>query len=200
MSRKIVAIVGSYRKHGASDTAVDAVLAAARENGARTSKIYLMEQHIEFCTNCRQCMQVPGVERGICVQKDDLQPILEDIDSADSLILSSPVNCGNVTAIFRRFMERLVGYAWWPWGKPAPASRKKKGPKGAVLIASSAMPSPMMLLFTGAPRALRQTASILGAKVIGTLWIGLAAKTPNYELTSSELARARKLGYRLAAL
>ena len=113
MSKKIVAIVGSYRKQGVTDTAVDAILAAAGECGARTSKIYLTEQHIEFCTNCRECMQAPGSERGVCVQKDDLQLVLDEIESADAIILSSPVNCGNVTAIFRRSMERLVGYAWW---------------------------------------------------------------------------------------
>ena len=199
MSKKIVAIVGSYRKHGVTDTAVDAVLEAAREKGARTNKIYLIEQHIEFCTNCRECMQAPGNERGICVQKDDLQAVLEEIESADALILSSPVNCGNVTAIFRRFMERLVGYAWWPWGRPTPATRQRSSGKRAVLISSSAMPSLMMTMFTGAPRALRQTAGIFGAKVVGKFWIGLAARSAHYRFSDSELARARRLGSRLAA-
>lgn len=199
MSKKIVAVVGSYRKHGVTNTAVDAILAGAGERGARTSKVYLIEQHIEFCTNCRECMQAPGSERGVCVQKDDLQLVLDEIESADAIILSSPVNCGNVTAIFRRFMERLVGYAWWPWGRPAPAPRRKRRGKRAVLVSCSAMPSLMMRLFTGAPRALRQTAGIFGAKVVGTFWIGLAARSAHYQFSRSELARARRLGGRLAA-
>lgn len=64
MGAKIVAIVGSYRKDGVIDTAVEAVLAGAREKGANTHTIYLTEHHIEFCRNCRTCVQTPGQERG----------------------------------------------------------------------------------------------------------------------------------------
>ena len=66
MGKRIVAIVGSYRKEGTIDTAVEAILAGAREKGATTHTIYLTEQHIEFCRNCRNCVQPPGTERGKC--------------------------------------------------------------------------------------------------------------------------------------
>jgi multimeric flavodoxin WrbA len=66
MSSKVVAIVGSYRKGGAIDAAVEAILEGAREKGAQTHTLYLTEQHIEFCTHCRQCAQEPGEERGKC--------------------------------------------------------------------------------------------------------------------------------------
>jgi multimeric flavodoxin WrbA len=198
MGKNIVAIIGSYRKDGVTNSAVEAILAGAREKGARTNIIYLTEQHIEFCTNCRRCSQTPGSDRGICPQNDDLQSILKQIESADGLVLSSPVNCGNVTAIFRRFMERLMGFAYWPWGQPSPSTRRKSRNINAVLVSASAMPALVMPLFTGAARALKQTAAVLGARVIGTQWIGLAAQKPHYELSGSELVRARKLGYRLA--
>lgn len=198
MSKSIVAIIGSYRKGGVTDLAVEAILAGAREKGARTNTIYLTEQHIEFCTNCRQCAQIPGPNRGTCAQKDDLQPILEQIESADAIVLGSPVNCGNVTAIFRRFMERLMGFAYWPWGQPSPSTRAKSRKIDAVLVSASAMPSLMMPLFTGAAKALKQAAAVLGSRVVGTLWIGLAGQKAHYELSRAELARARKLGYRLA--
>ena len=198
MRKKIVAIIGSYRKHGVVDSAVETILAAAREKGAQTNTIYLNEQHIEFCTNCRQCTQRPGPDRGICVQKDDLQSVLQEIDSADALVLGSPVNCGNVTAIFRRFMERLMGTAYWPWGQASPTVRKQPRRLQAVLVSSSAMPSAMMVLFTGAAKALKTTAGVLGATVVGRLWIGLAAREPYYRLSARQTAHARNLGYRLA--
>jgi len=198
MARKILAIVGSYRKEGVTDSAVQAILAAAREKGALTNVIYLTEHHIEFCTNCRRCSQTPGPDRGPCLQKDDMQSILEQLESADAIVLSSPVNCGNVTAIFRRFMERLMGFAYWPWGHPFPTTRRKSRNTDAVLVSTSAMPALMMPLVTGAAKALKQTASVLGCRVIGTQWIGLAAREPLHALSKSELARARKLGYRLA--
>jgi multimeric flavodoxin WrbA len=60
----ITAIVGSYRKGGTVDTVIDAILSAAREAGAETSKVYLIDKHIEFCTNCRACTQPEGPYRG----------------------------------------------------------------------------------------------------------------------------------------
>jgi hypothetical protein len=69
----VVAILGTYRRGGITDQAVDAVLEGARAGGARTEKIYLIEQRIEFCRNCRMCCQIPGRERGECVHQDDLE-------------------------------------------------------------------------------------------------------------------------------
>lgn len=198
MSKKIVAIVGSYRKDGVIDTAVEAVLAGAREKGAATHTIYLTEQHIEFCRNCRTCVQVPGPERGKCPQLDDMAPILDEIEAADALVLGSPVNCGNVTAVFRRFLERLVCFTYWPWGQAAPTGRKKRPTRKAVLVASSAMPGFLIPLFTGTAGALRIAAKMLGAKAVGRMWIGLAAGEPHYVLPARTRARARRIGLRLA--
>jgi NAD(P)H-dependent FMN reductase len=197
MGRKVVAIVGSYRRGGTVDTAVQAVLEGARENGAETQTIYLTDAHIEFCTNCRRCTQAPGVQRGQCVQQDDLQEILEQIDAADAVVLGSPVNCYNLTAIFRRFMERLVGSAYWPWGQAAPKFRDPRTARKAVLVASSAAPGFCIPLFTGAARALRVTARMLGARTVGKLWIGLSAQQPQPVLPARTLERARRLGRRL---
>jgi NAD(P)H-dependent FMN reductase len=198
MGSKVVAIVGSYRKGGTIDTAVEAVLAGAREKGAETSTIYLTDRHIEFCTNCRQCVQYPGVARGKCAQHDDLEALLTEIESADAVVLGSPVNDYNVTAIFRKFMERLLGYAYWPWGSSAPRARIKRRPRKAVLIASAAMPGFFIPLATGAARALRLTAKVLGAKTVGAMWLGLVAYKPHYPLSNRTRERARRLGWKLA--
>jgi putative NADPH-quinone reductase len=199
MSKSIVAIVATYRRGGTVDSAVDAMLQAAREHGAATHIIHLTEEHIEFCRNCRQCTQEPGEDRGKCAQDDDLEDILEEIEAADAIVLASPVNYYNVTAIFRRFMERLIGAAYWPWGANTPVIRTKKRPRKAVLVASAAMPGFLIPLATGAARALRITASMLGARPANHLWIGLAAKAPHQQLSPRTLQRARRIGMTLAA-
>ncbi len=198
MSAKVVAIVGSYRRGGTIDSAVKIILEGARERGAQTHTVYLTEQHIEFCRNCRECMQTPGEQRGKCAQTDDLETMLQEIEAADAVVLGSPVNCYNVTAIFRRLMERLVGAAYWPWGQNAPRPRTKRRPRKAVLVASSAMPGFLIPLATGAARALRLTAGMLGAKPVGRLWIGLAASEPYHPLPPRTRVRARRLGWKLA--
>ena len=43
MAKKVVAVVGSYRKEGITDSAVLAILGAARERGAETRILYLSE-------------------------------------------------------------------------------------------------------------------------------------------------------------
>ena len=198
MSSKVVAIVGSYRKGGTIDTAVEAILEGAREKGALTHTIYLREQHVEFCTNCRQCTQTPGTERGKCAQQDDLEPILKEIEAADAVVLGAPVNYYNATALFRRFLERLLGFFYWPWGNNLLIQRSKQQSRKAVLVASAGMPGFLIPFATGAPRALRLMAKSFGAKPVGSLWIGLVSQEPHPRLSARTLERARHMGWKLA--
>jgi len=198
MGKKIVAIVGSYRKGGTTDSAIEAILEGAREKGAETQTIYLTCQHLEFCTNCRECTQIPGSERGKCVQQDDLESILMKVDAADALVLGSSVNYGGVTAIFRRFLERLIGFTYWPWGQASPKPRNRSRNLRAVLVASSAMPGFLIPLFTGAASTLRVAAKMLGARLVGSMWIGLSAMEQNHQISARTRERARRIGWKLA--
>ncbi len=194
----VVAIVGSYRRGGITDQAVDAVLEGARENGARIEKIYLIEQQIEFCRNCRMCCQIKGPERGECVHQDGMESVLQRVENASALVLGSPVNYYNVTAVFRRFMERLIGYTYWPWGRNlGPVLRTKVRTKKAVLVASAAVPAVFIPFTTGAPRALKLAAKMVGAKPVGKLWIGLAGSQPEELLAVRTRARAIRMGRKL---
>jgi multimeric flavodoxin WrbA len=194
MSKKVVAILGTYRKGETIDTVVEAMLEGARQRWATTRTIYLTDKHIEFCNNCRTCTQAPGPGRGKCKQDDDLEGILTEIETADAVVLATPVNCSNATAIFRRFMERLIGCSYWPWGQPAPKARSKVKTLKAALVASSAMPGIFIPVFTGTRKALRTTAQILGAKPVASLWIGLSAGTAHHEVSARTLARAKQIG------
>jgi NAD(P)H-dependent FMN reductase len=196
MSR-VIAIVGTYRRGGMTDQAVDAILDGARRQGAQIRKVYLTDRHIEFCRNCRFCTQEEGRQRGRCVQEDDLEELLQEVEHSDGIVLGSPVNDFNVTAIFRRFMERLLGYTYWPWGQAAPKMRSRLRTRRAVLVASAAMPGLLIPLATGAARALRLTATTLGAAPVGKLWIGQAAQEPEQKLSPRTTARAVRLGQKL---
>jgi FMN-dependent NADH-azoreductase len=197
MGKKIIAIVGSYRKNGIIDSAIDVILRAAAEKGAQAEKIYLIDQHIEFCTNCRKCTQAPGPQRGLCIQKDDMDMLLTRIEQADGLVIGSPTNFFNVTAVTRRFIERLACYTCWPWGQQGPTVRNKEKRKTAVLVTSSAMPALLAKFFTGSLRILKITAETLGAKPIGTLSVGMAASYEKQKLPPAIIEKARKLGHRL---
>jgi len=195
---KVVGVVGSYRKKGIISQAVSEVLEAAKAKGAETKLIDLLDQDIQFCKNCRGCTQEGGEKRGKCVIEDDLDGVLTEIDSADYLVLGSPVNFFNLTALMRRFMERLVCYTYWPWdSKKFPVLRTKKKDKQAVLITSSAMPAIIGRFMTGSLRALRIVADTVGAKSMKSLFIGLVAVQEQETLPEKIRRKARKIGSRL---
>ncbi|MDH4238079.1 MAG: flavodoxin family protein [Phycisphaerae bacterium] len=200
MGNTIVGIVGSYRKGRMIDSAVTEILKGAESMGAKTVKIYLTEKQIEFCNNCRSCMQEAGEKRGECVHEDDMEEMLQQIDEADGYVLGSPVNLGTVTAIMKRFMERLAVYAYWPWGKiAAPKFRNDKLNKKAVIVTSFTPPAFIgRLLLSGAPKVLKYMAKVLGARVVKILYFGMVGERPEAGLDEKSLRRAFKAGEELA--
>lgn len=197
--KKVTAIIGSYRQGRMIDTAVEEMLAAAAECGAETTSICLRDRSIEFCINCRACTQQQGIRRGACPLADGMDDILDEIEGADALILASPVNFGTVTAIMKQFLERLVCYAFWPWGTASPKARSPLKDKRAAIVVSSAAPAVMTRLLTGTAGTLNKAAGLLGAKSAGVLIIGLAALREQQELSASVRHKARRLGRKLVS-
>lgn len=195
---KVVAILGTYRKGGVIDCAVDRILEAAREEGALVEKIYLIDQHIEFCTNCRTCTQQPGDRHGQCPVRDDMSALLDTIENADAFVLASPMNFWTVTAVTKTFVERLVCFAYWPWGVAAPKTRNVSRARRAIVVASSAAPVPLARIGTRMVGLMKSAARLLGAGKIDVLFIGLAAQEQHQKLSSRVCKRARRLGTRLA--
>lgn len=195
----ITAIVGTYRKGGVIDVAVREMLDSAREAGAETETIHLVDTHIEFCANCRACTQGEGRERGPCPIGDDMGAVLDRIERSDAIVLASPMNFGTVTAIMKRFIERLVCFAYWPWGMKAPQVRDERKEKLAVVVGSSAAPAFLARLTTGMVGLLKKSAELLGARTIGVLFVGLAAQRPGQELGERTRKEARRLGKMLAS-
>ena len=194
---KVVAVVGTYRKGRTIDNAVEEALRGAREAGAETEKIMLLDKCIEFCSNCRVCTQTAGPERGRCAIQDDMESILNVLDSADAYIFASPINFYSVTALMKRFIERLVCYGYWPWGT-YPKMRLKKGRKKALLITASACPAFIgRIAFRQTFGVLKAAAQCFGAGTIQTLYIGAAAREPQAALNETDKRRACAAGQKL---
>lgn len=191
--KHLLAINGTYRTGGAMDQAMAAVAEAASRHGAEVEIVNLRDYPIGFCQNCRQCTQSDGPLPGNCVQDDGMRTLVEKIERADGLILASPTNFYSVTALFKRFMERLLVYAYWPWGMPAPKLRRQRPTKKAILIASSAAPGIMGRLFYCTMRQLRMTAKTVGARTVGSLFVGLVSRSEHPELDAPTRQRIEHL-------
>jgi multimeric flavodoxin WrbA len=194
---KLLAVNGSYRENGVMDQAVELAAQTITEAGATIEVIHLRDFPIEFCRNCRHCTQVPGESPGECVQQDGMRELIQKIEAADGYILASPTNFYSVTALFKRFMERLVVYTYWPWGTRAPKSRTKIATKKAILIASSAAPGFMGRMLYATVDQLKLTAKTIGAKPIGSVFVGSMSLQEHPELPDKVQEQVRTMAREL---
>ncbi len=196
--KRVLAINGSYRRDGITDQAVDKLLAEAERLGAEVEHIRLRDYPIEFCRNCRECMQQPGDAPGTCVLHDGMAKLVDKIEQADSYVLAAPTNFSAVTALFKRFMERLSVYGYWPWGAMAPVFRKAKGPKKpAVIISSCSAPGLLGKLTYGTNQTLKVAAKTMGGKIVGRMFTGMVAQERAQDLPPRAERKASSLALKL---
>jgi NAD(P)H-dependent FMN reductase len=200
--RRFLGIVGSYRKGGVIDTVVSEVLDAAKQKGAITSKIYLSDCNINFCTNCRECTQPPGSDRVPCVVNtdDDMNAIVDQIEASDTVVIGAPVNIGSANAMTQKFVERCVGYYYFPWGAKYPVLRDKRKRRKAILVCGSAAPAFLNRGFFGssATMTLKEIAKLIGADVVQTIKVGEVISR-DFRVPDRSLKKARRAAQMLAA-
>lgn len=198
--RKILAINGSYRNGGITDQAVADILEILRATDADVEHIKLRDYPIEFCRNCRECMQQPGDAPGQCVLNDGMAELIQKIEDADGYVLAAPTNFSSATALFKRFSERLAVYAYWPWGKPTPVFRKAKTrKKPAIIVSSCAAPGILARLTFATNSNLKVAAKTIGGKVVGSMVTGLIAQERAPGLPKRAQRRVEALAPRLVA-
>jgi len=105
--KKIVVINASPRVSWNTGSLVREAAKGAQAEGAAV-KIFDLYK-LEKFTGCISCFGCKLPEnQGICVCKDGLTPVLEEIRSADGLIIGTPNYLGDVSAAFRALYERLI--------------------------------------------------------------------------------------------
>jgi len=105
---QVIAFNGSPRKTWNTATLLQKALEGAASKGAATKLIHLYDLNFKGCKSCFGCKTKGGVSHGKCAVKDDLTPILEEVKSADALILGSPIYFWGVTGEMKSFIERLM--------------------------------------------------------------------------------------------
>lgn len=105
---KVIAINGSPRKKGNTAELLKSMLEGAKENGAKTKLYHLYEMDYTGCVSCFACKKKGNDCNGLCVIKDDLKEVLEEILKCDALIIGSPIYFSDVTGEIRSFLERLL--------------------------------------------------------------------------------------------
>jgi len=105
--KKIIAINCSPRSGWNTATLIQEAAKGAREEGAQVTVIDLYKlEKFTGCVSCFGCKLPQTLGRCIC--RDGLAPVLEEIRSADGLIIGTPNYLGDVSSGFRALYERLI--------------------------------------------------------------------------------------------
>lgn len=108
---KVLLINGSPRKAGNTFLALSEVAGTLNENGVETRILHIGNKAVQGCIACNKCYEL-----GKCIFKDELYAtIREELESADGLIVGSPVYwagpngalCAVLDRVFYSCSERL---------------------------------------------------------------------------------------------
>ena len=137
--KKIIAVNAGPRKNWNTAQLIKAACEGAKEEGAEV-KVYNMYDLEKYsgCISCFGCKLEANL--GHCICKDGLTPVLEDIRTADGLIIGSPNYLSNVTASFRALYERLI-FQNLTYNRENPCCKEKDVP--VLFIMTSNAPDTM---------------------------------------------------------
>ena len=107
MQKTILAVNAGPRKGWNTDTLITEASRGAEAAGAvvRRFDLFRLERYTG-CISCFGCKRERN--KGRCVCRDGLTPVLDAIRAADGLILGSPNYLSELTASFRALYERLI--------------------------------------------------------------------------------------------
>ncbi|MGO9175157.1 MAG: flavodoxin family protein [Desulfobaccales bacterium] len=127
---KIVVALGSPRPEGNCAVLAQKVCDAAEGRGAEVRKFFVNKMDFKACQGCESCKTTSDR----CILEDELTEVLGAIKEADTLVLASPVNWGDISGRLKCFFDRTYSYL-----NPDFSSRLPGGKK-AVLILLQAEP------------------------------------------------------------
>lgn len=107
MDKKVVVVNAGPRKGWNTDTLLTEAARGAEAAGAIIQRFDLFRlERYTGCISCFGCKKEKN--KGRCIYRDGLTPVLDTIREADGLIIGSPNYLSNMTASFRALYERLI--------------------------------------------------------------------------------------------
>ena len=100
---KILAINSSHRRDGATKRALDVFIDHVPEP-YQVSWVDLIDLDIHYCRACMYCRETDGS----CLQKDDMQWLIQEYAEADIILLGVPVYYNTVTSVLKTVIDRSL--------------------------------------------------------------------------------------------
>lgn len=103
MNKKVFVVSASPRKGGNSDYLCDQFIKGAQEAGHSVEKLFFHNKKINYCLGCGACYSTHK-----CVQKDDMEEVLNKMLEADVLVFGTPVYFYTMDAQLKTLIDRTV--------------------------------------------------------------------------------------------
>ena len=100
---KILILNGSPHLDGATSDMANAFAQGAREAGHEVVTVHVAHENIKGCMACEYCRTK---EKGVCIQKDDMQAIYPEILSSDMVVFASPIYYFTLSAQLQAVIHR----------------------------------------------------------------------------------------------
>ena len=150
MSKIIVVVNAGPRKGWNTDTLLTEAAKGAESAGAEIIRFDLFRlEKYTGCISCFGCKREKN--KGHCICRDGLTPVLDAIREADGLIIGSPNYLSGLTASFRALYERLI-FQNLTYNREKPCCNERPIP--VLLIMTSNAPDTM---YTGLMENYRKT-------------------------------------------
>jgi multimeric flavodoxin WrbA len=189
----VIAFNGSPRKEWNTAALLKSALEGAASCGAQTELVHLYDLDYKGCTSCFSCKLKGGKSYGRCAMQDGLTPFLKKIETADGILLGSPVYLGCATGEMRSLIERLV-FPFYTYTDP-PMSIFPGKTRVGVLYALGATEE--MAVQLSWDRSLNETGAVMG-RVFGPAETLLVYDTLQFDDYSKYVAPRFNPAHKLA--
>jgi multimeric flavodoxin WrbA len=116
---KLLAILGSPRAGGNTDTLAKCIIDGAQESGIEIETVELRKLKMKSCIGCEKCW-----ENGKpCIFDDDISRLYNIIASSDVLLLATPVYWYGPTTLLKTLLDRFTIFNR-PEGRPMIEGKK----------------------------------------------------------------------------
>ncbi|MDD2961587.1 MAG: flavodoxin family protein [Muribaculaceae bacterium] len=104
---EVLIISSSPRKGGNSDSLSEQFKLGAENAKHKVTKVFLGDKQINYCKGCNSCFTSHK-----CIQKDDMEEILQQMVEADIIVLATPIYfyamCGQLKVFIDRCCARYT--------------------------------------------------------------------------------------------
>lgn len=104
--KKVLILAGSPRINGNSSTLSREFARGAEDAGNSVEWIDVAKKNVKGCLGCNACYR----NKGVCVQKDDMEEIRDKMIAADVIVLSSPIYFYTMTAQLKTVVDRTYAF------------------------------------------------------------------------------------------